>query len=113
MSCPKRLGDDIEEVLESAEIGHSIDKATYKEAVPTLRAALLDRQAELKQRAEVPLIVIVSGLDGAGKGETVNVLHEWLDTRLMTTHAFGKPSDEERARPPLWRYWRVLPPKGR
>ena len=113
MSCQKRLGDDIEGVLESAEIGHSIDKAAYKKAVPALRAALLDRQAELKQRAEVPLIVIVSGLDGAGKGETVNVLHQWLDTRLMTTHAFGKPTDEERARPPLWRYWRVLPPKGR
>ena len=113
MSSRGRPGGDLEDVLESAEIGHSIDKAAYKEAVPSLRAALLDKQAELKERADVPLIVIVSGMDGAGKGETVNVLHEWLDTRLMSTHAFGKPTDEERARPPLWRYWRVLPPKGR
>ncbi len=105
-------GDDLQAVLESAEIGHSIDKATYKQRLPELRAALLMRQAELKERAEVPLIVLVSGLDGAGKGETVNVLHEWMDTRLMATHAFGPPTDEERARPPLWRFWRVLPPKG-
>ncbi|MFT3927980.1 MAG: polyphosphate:AMP phosphotransferase [Myxococcales bacterium] len=107
-----RRRGDLREVLESAEIGHAIDKVTYKDALPELRAALLDRQAELKERAEVPLIVLVSGLDGAGKGETVNVLHQWLDTRLMATHAFGKPTDEERARPFLWRYWRVLPPKG-
>jgi len=99
-------------VLESAEIGHSIDKTTYKNALPDLRAALLDRQAELKERAEVPLIVVIAGLDGAGKGDTVNVLHQWMDTRLMATHAFGKPTDDERARPFLWRYWCVLPPKG-
>lgn len=113
MSFQERLGDDLEGVLESAEIGHSIDKASYKAALPELRAALLERQAELKEQAKVPLIVVVAGLDGAGKGETVNVLHQWLDTRLMSTHAFGKPTKEERARPPRWRYWRVLPPKGR
>jgi polyphosphate kinase 2 (PPK2 family) len=104
---------DCSEVLESAEIGHALDKATYKRALPKLRAALLERQYELKERAEVPVIVLIAGLDGAGKGDTVNVLHEWLDTRLMSTHAFGKPTDEERARPPHWRYWKVLPPKGR
>ena len=63
-------------------------------------------------REEDPAVVLVSGLDGAGKGETVNVLHDWMDTRLIATHAFGPPTDEERARPPLWRFWRVLPPKG-
>src|SRR4030095_7955329 len=29
------------------------------------------------------------------------------------THAFPDPSDEERERPPLWRFWRVLPPHGK
>ena len=52
-------------------------------------------------------------MDGAGKGETLNVLHEWMDPRHIVTTAFGEMSDEERERPPMWRYWRALPPKGR
>jgi polyphosphate:AMP phosphotransferase len=52
-------------------------------------------------------------VDGAGKGETVNLLNEWMDPRHIHTHAFDNPSDEERERPPMWRYWRALPPRGR
>jgi polyphosphate:AMP phosphotransferase len=36
-----------------------------------------------------------------------------MDARGIQTHAFGQPSDEERERPRHWRYWRLLPPKGR
>ena len=36
-----------------------------------------------------------------------------MDPRHIHTHAFGDPSDEERERPPMWRFWRALPPKGR
>ena len=53
-----------------------------------------------------------AGVDGAGKGETVNLLHEWMDPRWLHTHAYGPPSDEERERPEHWRFWRDLPPKG-
>ena len=59
------------------------------------------------------MIVLISGVRGAGKGETVNLLNEWMDPRHIHTHAFDTPSDEERERPPMWRYWRALPPKGK
>jgi polyphosphate:AMP phosphotransferase len=52
-------------------------------------------------------------VDGAGKGETINLLNEWMDPRWIVTRAYGTPSDEERERPEYWRYWRDLPPKGR
>ena len=54
-------------MFESAEIGHKIDKETYKKAVPELRAALLDAQFDLKENGKIPVIVLVSGQDGAGK----------------------------------------------
>ena len=41
------------------------------------------------------------------------MLLEWLDDRGVQTHALNKPSDEERERPPMWRFWRQLPPTGR
>jgi polyphosphate:AMP phosphotransferase len=99
-------------MFESAEIGHKIDKAVYKNEEPALREALLDAQFEMKEKGEFPVIILINGVDGAGKGETVNLLNEWMDPRLITTHAFGVPSDEESERPRMWRYWRALPPKG-
>ena len=100
-------------MFESAELGHKIDKETYRKAVPELRAALLDAQFDLKENGKIPVIVLVSGQDGAGKGETINVLYEWMDPRFISTLAFSEPTDEERDRPVMWRYWRALPPKGR
>jgi len=100
-------------MFESAELGHNIEKGIYKKAVPELRSWLLDAQYELKEQGKIPVIVLVSGQDGAGKGETINVLYEWMDPRYISTLAFSAPSDEERLHPFMWRYWRALPPKGR
>ncbi|GAB4174652.1 MAG: polyphosphate:AMP phosphotransferase [Rhodocyclaceae bacterium] len=100
-------------MFESAELGHTIDKAQYDRIVPRLRADLLDAQFDLGSLGRFPVLVLVNGVDGAGKGETVNILNAWMDPRHIHTHAFGEPSDEERDRPAMWRFWRALPPKGK
>ena len=100
-------------MFESAEIGHKLSKDEYKKIVPKLRADLLEAQFELSKQARFPVIILIAGVRGAGKGETVNLLNEWMDPRHIHSHAFDNPSDEERERPPMWRFWRALPPKGR
>ncbi len=100
-------------MFESAEIGHKLSKGEYRSIEPVLRADLLDAQYQLLKDARTPVIVLISGVRGAGKGETVNLLNEWMDPRHIHTRAFDNPTDEEAARPPMWRYWRALPPKGR
>jgi len=100
-------------MFESAELGHRITKAAYEKALPALREGLLNAQFELAQQAKFPVIILVSGVDGAGKGETVNLLNEWMDPRHIEVHAMAEHSDEERQHPPMWRYWRALPPKGK
>jgi len=100
-------------MFESAELGHKIDKATYDAEVPGLREDLLNAQFDLAQKAKFPVIILVGGVDGAGKGETVNLLNAWMDPRHIQAHAMGEQSDEERERPPMWRFWRALPPKGK
>ncbi|MGR9014964.1 MAG: polyphosphate:AMP phosphotransferase, partial [Gammaproteobacteria bacterium] len=100
-------------MFESAELGHKIDKATYDIEVPKLREALLDAQMDLAKSSKFPVIILVGGLDGAGRGETVNLLNEWMDPRFIQTHGMGEPSDEELDRPMMWRFWRALPPKGK
>ncbi|HET6418519.1 MAG TPA: polyphosphate:AMP phosphotransferase, partial [Geobacteraceae bacterium] len=100
-------------MFESAELGHTIDKETYRMELPALREALLDAQLDVLQSARFPVIILISGVDGAGKGETVKILNEWMDPRHIRTHALDDPSSEELARPVMWRYWRILPPKGK
>lgn len=100
-------------MFESAELGHHIDRAVFKEEEPKLREALLNVQFELKDRGNFPVIILISGVEGAGKGETVNLLNEWMDPRLIQTRAFSLPTDEERDKPPMWRFWKALPPRGR
>jgi polyphosphate:AMP phosphotransferase len=100
-------------MFESAELGHKIDKATYDAEVPGLREALLDAQFDLSEKAKFPVIILIGGLDGAGRGETVNLINEWMDPRFIETHGMGEPSDEEMERPMMWRFWRALPPKGK
>ena len=100
-------------MFESAEIGHAIDKETYDAEVPALREALLEAQFELKQQSRFAVIVLINGIEGAGKGETVKLLNEWMDPRLIEVRTFDQQTDEELARPPAWRYWRALPSKGR
>lgn len=100
-------------MFEAAEIGHKLSKGEFKRLEPKLRAELLDVQYELSKNGKFPVIILFSGVRGAGKGETVNLLNEWMDPRHIYTHAFDNPTDEERERPPMWRYWRALPPKGK
>jgi len=100
-------------VFESAELGHSIDDAAYRREVPALREALLQAQVELVRRAKFQVVILIAGMDGAGRGELVNVLNEWMDPRHIETWGMGDPSAGDDERPPTWRFWSVLPAKGK
>lgn len=100
-------------MFESAELGHKISKEVFRQELPPLREALLDAQYDLLESKQFPVIILIAGVDCAGKGETVNILNEWLDPRHIETHALRELTEEELERPPMWRYWRVLPPRGK
>jgi AMP-polyphosphate phosphotransferase len=99
-------------MFRTAELGRTIAKDDYHDAVPVLRAGLLEVQQQLRG-APFPVVVVFGGVDKGGKIETINLMNEWLDPRWVITRAYGQPSDEMVERPEYWRYWRDLPPKGR
>jgi len=99
-------------LFESAEIGHKLGKAVFQREEPKLRQRLLALQYELLGKGDFPVVILVNGVDGAGKGETVNLFNEWMDPRHIRTRAFGAPTEAERERPEMWRFWRELPPRG-
>ena len=100
-------------MFEEAERGTAISRDEYKKRLPALRELLLQVQQELRTSASSPAIVVLAGVDSAGRSETANLLNEWMDPRWVETRAWREPSDEERERPAFWRYWRALPPRGR
>jgi polyphosphate:AMP phosphotransferase len=100
-------------MFESAEVGHAIEKKAFRKEEATLRERLLEAQRELFEQARFPVLLLISGVDGAGKSETLAKLYEWMDSRYLSTLAFTSLTDEERERPYMWRYWRALPPRGR
>lgn len=99
-------------MFETAELGRKIPKAEFEEQALVLRQELLEVQQQLREAGSFPVIVVFAGVDGAGKGRTVNILNEWMDPRWLKTRAYGKPSEEEAERPDYWRFWRDLPKKG-
>ncbi|MEO7328034.1 MAG: polyphosphate:AMP phosphotransferase [Minicystis sp.] len=99
-------------MFESAELGHTVDEERYAKEVPALRAALLDAQYELLASKKFSLVIVVAGVDGGGKGNTVNTLEAWMDPRHIEAHAMDAPTAEDSAYPPFYRFWSKLPPKG-
>ncbi len=100
-------------MFELAEVGHRLTKEEYKAAEAEIRPALIELQQELRARKDLAVVILVAGVEGAGKSETVNFLTSWLDPRGVEVNAFGPPSEEELERPRFWRFWRALPPKGK
>ena len=99
-------------MFEATKVGRKLDKATFKSMEKELRTELLQVQHQLS-KSDIPVIVLVSGVEGAGKGQVVNRLNKWLDARSLENHAFWDETDEERERPRFWRFWRSLPPRGK
>ena len=100
-------------MFRAAELGQTVSKKEYKARARDIRRQLLEAQVLLSRTADFSVMIDFAGVDGAGKGATVNLLNGWMDTRLMTTNSYGRASAAGRQRPRFWRFWRDLPAAGR
>jgi AMP-polyphosphate phosphotransferase len=99
-------------MFDSALIQHKLAKGEFAREEPELRTLLVEAQLELLERHPFAAVVLVTGMDGAGKTEVMHALSGWLDPRHLRIAAYGAPDEAERTRPRMWRYWRDLPPRG-
>jgi polyphosphate:AMP phosphotransferase len=99
-------------MTEIPKIKKSLNKKTYIEKESEIRVSLLTLQRQIIERKR-PVIIIVGGTEGAGKGEVINLLDSWFDTRAVEIHAYWDETDEETDRPRFWRYWRNLPAQSK
>jgi AMP-polyphosphate phosphotransferase len=57
-------------------------------------------------------VIVVEGWDAAGKGGAIKRLTAEWDPRSYTVWPISAPTDEEKARHFLWRFWTRLPASG-
>jgi polyphosphate kinase 2 (PPK2 family) len=74
------------------------------------RLALLSRSEAFRRRN---LVLVLEGMDAAGKGGAIRRVVGALDARQYRIVPIGAPSEEERAQPYMWRFWRHLPARGK
>lgn len=99
-------------MVDSADLPQKMDGKSFRKLEPELRQELLSVQLEMIEKKAFSTLIVVDGMDGAGKGESVARLYEWMDARHLVCNAYGEPTDEAKARPRLWQFWRDLPAKG-
>ncbi len=98
-------------VLSKLDMGKSLDAEEYGRKLEKQqgRVATLSRALRKNGRS---LICAFEGVDASGKGGAIRRLIEPFDPRDVRVMPFAAPTDEERARPYLWRFWRELPRVG-
>lgn len=99
-------------MFDYAESDPTLSDEDAKRIIPALRTQLLKAQYQHLLKKDRALLILVGGIDGAGKGDTINLLNEWMDPRHIHTMAFPPPNKHEKAYPPLYRFWVNLPAKG-
>lgn len=99
-------------MFDSLDLNHEIDKKAFDAEEPGLRSQLIETQYRLLG-SDVPVIVVLAGVDALGRSDAAKQILNWMDSRHIRPFASMGPTDEEADRPRMWRYWRALPRKGR
>lgn len=89
-----------------------IDRKTFEKKVAPLQERLGILQRLLRD-AGIPVIVVMEGWDAAGITRSTKMVIDSLDPRGFTLHTIERPTDSERVRPFMWRFWIRTPQKGR
>ena len=99
-------------MFEKYDLSKKTDDKTFVKEIAPLRIRLSQLQRELRDR-RVPLVIVFEGWNASGITHATGELIQNLDPRGFTLHSIGSPTDEERARPLLWRFAVRTPAKGR
>ena len=99
-------------MFQEAESDPALTQAEFKKIESHLRVQLVNAQYKHIKLQDRALLILVAGIDGAGKGDTINLLNEWMDPRHVHTISFSPPVKADYAYPAARRYWMSLPQKG-
>jgi polyphosphate:AMP phosphotransferase len=99
-------------LLDSLDLNLRLTKDDYEEQLITEQARLSGLLRDKRMRRHA-LVAVFEGNDAAGKGGAIRRVAAALDPRQYNIVPIAAPTEEERAQPYLWRFWRHLPARGK
>ena len=99
-------------LLARLKLDQKLDKKRYGQKLEQLqgRLNLLTRNPGFKN---ISVLCVFEGSDAAGKGGSIRRITQAVDARIFGIIPIAAPTEEERAQPYLWRFWRHIPRHGR
>jgi PPK2 family polyphosphate:nucleotide phosphotransferase len=95
-----------------ADTGTYEDADEAREELAHLVEQIADLQARLYAEDERSLLVVLQGIDAAGKDSSVKHVFRGTNPQGVRVYSFKQPSTEEAAHDFLWRYHQHTPEKG-
>src|SRR3954447_14406388 len=95
--------------------GYTADGLKKKDGAETLELGielLSEYQARLAAQDTYGVLVVLQGIDAAGKDGTIRHVMSGVNPQGLTVHSFKVPSEEELDHDFLWRYSLRLPERG-
>jgi PPK2 family polyphosphate:nucleotide phosphotransferase len=97
---------------DSADTGAYEDPSEAREELAGLVERIADLQARLYAEDTRSLLVVLQGIDAAGKDSSVKHVFSGSNPQGVRVYTFKEPSNEELAHDFLWRYHQHTPAKG-
>ncbi len=91
------------------------DKPEREELRARLKAAgqRLETQQMLLKDKKLPVLVLIEGWGAAGKGSAIGQIIKHIDPRFFKVFSMATPTEEERRKPFLTRYFEKIPEAGK
>jgi polyphosphate kinase 2 (PPK2 family) len=102
---------DKKDVLSELDLNQRISKTRYRDELERLQGKLA-RLTRDERFEKLGVTIAFEGMDAAGKGSAIRRVTGALDARQYHVIPIAAPTDEERAQPYLWRFYRHLPRRG-
>ena len=94
------------------EATHGFDKAAAKPVTKAQMERMADLQDRLWAEAKRSVLIVLQGIDAAGKDGTINKVLEAFNPQGCTVSSFKVPTPEELGHDYLWRIHKRTPGKG-
>ncbi len=98
-------------LIRDLDLAQKLDDRAYERELERLQGRLA-KLTRRKRFAQHSLVLAFEGTDAAGKGGAIRRVAGALDPRQYAIVPVAAPTDEEKAHPYLWRFWRQVPRQG-
>ncbi len=98
--------------LAQVDLTGRLERDHYKKLLKKRQKEINDLAHQIHEH-RIPVVMAYCGWDAAGKGGCIKRLLQGVDPRSFSVVPIGAPTKLELSHHYLWRFWRVLPPRGK